>query len=253
MKLDRIIAVRNNKTVYRDGEDCIKLFDSDYSKEDVLNEALNQARAESTGLNVPKIKAVTVIDGKWAIVSEYIKGKTIERLIKEQPDKKAEYLSFFVDLQLKVQSETSPLLNKLRDKMRKRIAACELDATTRYDLVAKLERMPKHNKLCHGDFNTSNVVITEEGKAYILDWAHATIGNGSADVAATYLLFKLRESDEFAEEYINLFCEKSGTEKSYVKRWIPLVAAAQSVKCRPNEQEYYLSLANTSEFDNEGE
>ena len=43
MKLDRIIAVRNNKTVYRDGELCMKVFDATYSKADVLNEALNYA------------------------------------------------------------------------------------------------------------------------------------------------------------------------------------------------------------------
>jgi len=69
MNLDRIIAVRTNKTVYRDGEYCVKLFDEDFSKVDVLNEALNQARVEETGLNVPKIIEVTKIDGKWAIVA----------------------------------------------------------------------------------------------------------------------------------------------------------------------------------------
>ena len=55
MKLDRVIAVRNNKTIYRDGDKCVKVFDEDYSKADVLNEALNQARIEETGLNIPKI------------------------------------------------------------------------------------------------------------------------------------------------------------------------------------------------------
>ena len=55
MKLDRVIAVRNAKTIYRDGENCIKVFDADYSKADILNEALNQARVEETGLNIPKI------------------------------------------------------------------------------------------------------------------------------------------------------------------------------------------------------
>ena len=43
MKLDRVIAVRNNKTIYRDGEKCVKVFNDNYSKSDVLNEALNQA------------------------------------------------------------------------------------------------------------------------------------------------------------------------------------------------------------------
>lgn len=76
MNLDRIIAVRNNKTVYRDGDRCLKVFNEGYSKADVLNEALNQARIEETGLNIPKVLEVTVIDGKWTIVSDYIKGKT---------------------------------------------------------------------------------------------------------------------------------------------------------------------------------
>ena len=39
MNLDRVIAVRNNKTIYRDGERCIKVFNEEYSKADVLNEA----------------------------------------------------------------------------------------------------------------------------------------------------------------------------------------------------------------------
>ena len=54
MKFDNVISVGINKTVYRDGDHAIKVFDADYSKADVLNEALNQARVEETGLNIPK-------------------------------------------------------------------------------------------------------------------------------------------------------------------------------------------------------
>ena len=50
MKYDEIIARRPHKTIYRQGDRCIKLFDAGYSKADVLNEALNQARVEETGL-----------------------------------------------------------------------------------------------------------------------------------------------------------------------------------------------------------
>ena len=100
MNLDRVIAVRTNKTVYRDGDKCIKVFDSDYSKADVLNEALNQARIEETGLHIPKVLEVCMLEGKWAIVSEFIKGKTLSQLMEEEPEKKDEYLSRFVELQL---------------------------------------------------------------------------------------------------------------------------------------------------------
>ena len=93
MELDNVIAVRPNKTVYRDGDAAIKVFDEGYSKADVLNEALNQARVEDTGLFVPKIREVTKIDGKWAIVSEFIEGKTLSALMEEHPEKYDEYLT----------------------------------------------------------------------------------------------------------------------------------------------------------------
>ena len=213
IKLDRVIAVRNNKTVYRDGADCIKVFDSDYSKADILNEALNQARIEETGIRIPKIKEVLTIDGKWAIVSEYIKGKTLAQLMEEHPEKKHEYLELLVDLQMDVHSHTCPLLTKLKDKMNRKISAADLDATTRYDLHTRLESMPKHNKVCHGDFNPSNIIIAEDGTPYILDWSHVTQGNASADVARTYLLFWLAGDIEGANAYLDLFCKKSDTAK----------------------------------------
>ena len=248
MKLDRVLAVRNNKTIYRDGDDCVKVFGDDFAKDDVLAEALNQARVEHTGLNIPKIKAVTMIDGKWAIVSEYIKGKTLDRLMAENPDKKHEYMEMFVDLQIKVQSCTCPLLPKLKDKMSRKISQADLDATTRYDLHTRLEGMPKHHKLCHGDFNPGNIIITDDGTPYILDWSHATQGNASADVARTYLLFWLNGDIDGAEEYLDLFCAKSGTDKQYVQKWMPIVAASQSVKGNAKEREFLLGWANVVDY-----
>ena len=248
MNLDRIIAVRTNKTVYRDGEYCVKVFDDDFSKVDVLNEALNQARVEETGLNVPKIIEVTKIDGKWAIVSEYIQGKTLARLMEENPDKKDEYLEKFVDLQIEVQSKKCPLLTKLRDKMNRKIDLTNLDESIKYELHTRLEGMPKHNKLCHGDFNPSNVIIKDDGTAYFIDWSHATQGNASADVARTHMLFWLAGDIEGAEKYLDLFCQKSGTDKRYVQKWMPIVAASQSVKGHEKEREFLMSWIDVAEF-----
>ncbi len=248
MKLDRIIAVRTGKTIYRDGDDCVKVFDADYSKADVLNEALNQARVEETGLNIPKIKEVTRIDGKWAIISEFIPGKTLARLMEEDPDNKDKYLAMLVDIQLSVQSKECALLTKLKDKMNRKISMSELDATARYDLHTRLEGMPKHKKLCHGDFNPSNIIITEDGTPYIIDWSHATQGNASADAARTYLLFWLAGDIEGADRYLELFCQKSNTEKQYVQKWMPIVAASQSVKGNEKERQFLLSWVDVVDY-----
>lgn len=249
MKLDRVIAVRNNKTIYRDGDVCVKVFNSDYSKADVLNEALNQARIEETGLKIPKVLEVSMIDGKWAIVSEFIKGKTLAQLMAEDEEKKDEYLVLFVNLQLEIQSKTCPLLNKLKDKMNRKINQSELDSTTKYDLHTRLEGMPKHNKVCHGDFNPSNIIISEDGTPYVLDWSHATQGNASADAARTYLLFWLNGDINGAKKYLNLFCEKSNTAMQYVQKWMPIVAASQSVKGNEKEREFLLSWANVVDYE----
>lgn len=249
MKLDKVIAVRTNKTVYRDGDKCIKVFNEDYSKADVLNEALNQARIEETGLNIPKIQEVTTIDGKWAIVSDYIEGKTLADLMAEDEDKTEEYLNLLVDIQLEIHSKTCPLLNKLKDKMSRKISETELDATTRYELHTRLEGMPKHKKVCHGDFNPSNIIITKDGTPYILDWAHATQGNASADVARTYLLFCLNGDTENAKKYLEIFCKKSNTAKQYVEKWMPIVAASQSVKGNEKEREFLLSWVDVVDYE----
>ncbi len=249
IQADKVIAVRTSKTIYRDGETVIKVFDEDFSKADVLNEALNQARVEETGLNIPKILEVMKIDGKWAIRSEFIRGKTLAQLMAENPEKRDEYLNLFVDLQMDVHSRTAPLLNKLKDKMNRKISETDLDATTRYELHTRLEGMPKHKKVCHGDFNPSNIIINEEGVPYIIDWSHATQGNASADVARTYLLFCLSGDKKLADDYLDLFCKKSDTAKQYVQKWMPIVAASQSVKGNENEREFLLRWVNVVDYE----
>ena len=237
MNLDRIIAVRNNKTVYRDGDRCLKVFNEGYSKADVLNEALNQARIEETGLNIPRVLEVTVIDGKWTIVSDYIKGKTLAQLMQENPEKKDEYLNLFVDLQLEMHSKTCPLLNKLKDKMNRKICQTDLSATVRYDLHTRLESMPKHNKVCHGDFNPSNVIVGDDGQLYVCDWAHATQGSPAADVATTYLLFALNSKDQ-AEAYLELYCDRADMPMQVVRQWTSIVAASELARKRNVNDEF---------------
>ncbi len=249
MNLQNKIAERSNKTIYRDGDKAIKVFDNEYKKYDVLNEALNQARVEETSLTIPRLKEVTVVDGKWTIVTDFISGKTLAQLMDENPDKLDEYLELFVDLQMQVHAQKCPLLSKLKDKMNKKISDTTLDATTRYELHTRLEGMPKHNKVCHGDFNPSNVIISDDGTPFILDWAHVTQGNASADVARTYLLFWLDGKADVAEKYLKLFCKKSDTAIQYVQKWMPIVAASQSVKGKPEEKELLLSWVNVVDYE----
>lgn len=241
------IATRTSKTIYRDGDKVVKVFDNSFSKADILNEAVNHARVEETGLNIPKLLEVSKTDGKWAITLEYVEGKTLEQLMSENPDKLEEYMDLFVDLQLSMHATRAPLLNKIQDKMSRKISASGLDATTRYDLLTRLSSMPKHTKVCHGDYNPSNIIIKDDKTAYILDWSHATQGNASADAARTYLLFALKD-EKTANLYLDTFCKKSDTAKQYVQQWLPIVAASQLTKGVEEEKEFLMKWIDVVDY-----
>lgn len=237
------------KTIYRDGDTVIKEFCEGFPKAEVLNEALCNARVETIeALNVPKILGFTSVDGRWALIKEYVPGRTLEELMEENPDKLEEYMEQMVDLHLHIHAQACPLLNKLKEKTMRSLKAVEqLDDSQRYELQTRLDGMPKHTKLCHGDFNPSNIIVGDDGKLYVIDWVHASQGNASADVARTYLLLALKDKKK-AELYMDIFCEKTGTEKRYVQGWLPIVAAAQLSYKRPEEKELLESWVNVFEY-----
>lgn len=225
--MEQVIARRKDKLIYRDGDKLIKLFEENYSKSDILNEAINQTRVAETGLNIPRFREVTVIGGKSAIVMDYIEGDTLLSLMEACPARREEYLGLFLEIQREVHAKKHLLLTKYADKLKRKILGSSLDASTRYDLSLRLDDMPRHTHLCHGDFLPSNIIITREGTPYILDWSHASQGNATADVMKTYLLFRLLGADGFAEDYLSRYLALSGVKREYAREWIPLIAAAQ--------------------------
>ena len=244
-----LIVKRAHKEVYKAGDSIVKLFEPTHAKSDIFNEALNASRAEETGLPIPKVKEVTTINGKWALVTEYTQGTTLEELMEKHPEKMESYMEQFVDLQLEIHGKKSALLNKLKDKLARQINSLKvIDATTRYELLARLEGMPKHTKLCHGDYNPSNVIVAEDGSLSVIDWAHATQGNASADAAMTYLLLALKDQDK-ADLYLSLYCKKSDTARQYVQKWLPIVAASQLTKDNELEKDFLMKWIDVVDFE----
>ncbi len=246
--LNNPIAQRKYKTVYRDNDKTIKLFVEDYSKADILNEALNNARVEETGLNIPKLLEVTKIENRWALVFEHIEGETLEELMQKNPDKKDEYMKLFVDTQMNILSKEGYLVNRLKDKTKRKIEEANINTNTKYELNTRLEGMRNHKKLCHGDFNPSNVVIKPNGEVYVIDWAHVTAGNASADAAMTYLLFYMNGKKEEGEQYLNLFVKTSGIDKQNVLRWIPIVAASKLPKSPEEEKAFLMTWIDVIDY-----
>ena len=245
--MDNVIVRRPKKVIYQEGDKVVKLFDKEFSKSDILNEALNQSRIEETGLNIPKVIEVKTIDGKWAIVMDYIKGTTLDDLMKQNPQNLDEYINLFVDIQLDIHSKRAPRLSFLKDKMDRKVHAASqfLDATLRYDLHSRIEAAPRLEKICHCDYVPSNVIISEkDATPYIIDWSHVTQGNGSGDAALTYLEFCIEGRQYIADKYLELFCQKGNMEKQNIQNWMPVAAAVKLPMHSDETREKLMSFIN---------
>ena len=155
------------------------------------------------------MKRIIVACANGVATSQAVASK-VNRLLKERK------VDAMVDLHLLIFAQACPLLNKLKEKTIRALKSEEqLDENLRYELLTRLDGMPKHTKLCHGDFCPSNIIVGDDGKWYLVDWVHASQGNASADVARTYLLLSLKDK-KIADMYITLFCARFFTEQVHV-------------------------------------
>lgn len=243
------IAERKNKVVYQDGKHVVKEFNENKPVSEVFNEALNLARVNEAGVPSPEPVSVEKKDSSWALTTTYVPGKTLADLMHEHPEKRDHYLEQFVDFQLDIHAHKAPLLQHQTDKYARMIASLTdvLDATARYDLEMRLDGMPMKSKICHGDYNPSNVIVGDDGKFYAVDWAHATTGAGAADAAISYLLFEIEDHD-LAEAYLDLYCKKADVPKQIVRDWMPIVAAAELARRRDIDREFLESWINVFDY-----
>ncbi|NLZ45866.1 MAG: phosphotransferase [Clostridiales bacterium] len=253
MELKNLIARGDNIEVYECDGKAVKVFNDKKLKEKCLYEALTQARVETTlvnsSLKMPTVQEVSVLpDGRWAITMDLIKGKTMDELIKENPSKADLYVDKLVEIQMELHSQYMPLLSKLKDKLARQIKSLgTIDEIKKYELLTRLDSMPKHIKLCHGNLAPQNIIINDEG-TFVLDWVTARQGNASADVGRTYLVLCMNYP-EIAERYLNKFCNESGTSKRYVQAWLPIVAAAQLVRNIPSEKDFLMRWIDVVDYE----
>ena len=242
---------RGNKVVYDLGDKIAKVCNETKPVSDVFNEALNLARINECGIRSPKALEVTKLEGDeagWALITTKVPGVTLAEKIEAEPQRFGEYLEQFVDLQIEIHGYTSPLLNRQDDKYARMINSLEaINATTRYNLLERLDGLKKGTAVCHGDFNPSNVIVSEDGTLSVCDWAHATQGAPAADVAMTYLLFSLT-SKEQAEAYLDTYCERADMAKQIVRQWLPVIAASELARKRKVNEEFLMSWVDVFDY-----
>ncbi|OXS63878.1 phosphotransferase family enzyme [Bacillus sp. V-88] len=226
MNLGTPIATGNTAKVYLYKNKIYKVFNDSLPGEESIKEAKKQQYAHSCGLPVPKIVDVTTIDGKQVIIMEHIKGRTLGDLLTDNMEKAEYYMGMSVDIQMGIHQIKAHSIEPMSEKLRRQIeSASEFDQELKPALIKKLESMTVEETLCHGDFHLYNLILSEE-RVTIIDWVDSSAGDRRADVYRTYLLYS-QVSEELADMYLRLFCEKSGLSKDEILEWAPIIAAAR--------------------------
>ncbi|THE09759.1 aminoglycoside phosphotransferase family protein [Bacillus timonensis] len=226
MILGNPIAKGNTANIYLSDNKIVKVFNDILPDTESINEANKQKYAYSCGLPVPEILDVTKINGKQAIIMQYIKGETLGDLLIKHKEQAEHYLNISVDMQLDIHSIVTDAIEPMYVKLYRQIeSVIELDKRQKSYLLKELESFTYEERLCHGDFHLFNLIMTEK-QVVIIDWVDSSAGDIRADIYRTYLLYT-QFSSELAEMYLRLYCEKSGIVRSEVFQWAPIIAAAR--------------------------
>ncbi|KGX91824.1 phosphotransferase family protein [Pontibacillus marinus] len=238
MGLGSPIAKGNTAMIYLQDEKIVKVYNHDLPNSESQNEAFKQRYAYSCGLSVPKILDITKIEGKQALVMEYVKGTTMGDLLFNNKGQAKYYLDLSIDIQQNIHSKPADVLEPMTEKLERQIRSAPYIASgVKTALIEKLHSMSFENRLCHGDFHVYNLILSEDNVT-IIDWVDSSAGDIRADVYRSYLLYS-QVSEELAELYVSRYCEKSGLSRRDMFEWAPIVAAArlaENVSTEDNER-----------------
>jgi uncharacterized protein (TIGR02172 family) len=167
----------------------LKLFHEWVEPEDVEYEARIAHAIQDCGLPVPAVGDIIQINGRNGLLYQRVYGDPLSKTLSHKPwlifacarrtaELHAEMHSRSV--QAAIPPQRQKLLNKIRH-------AEALPAELRNKALAALETMPDGDRLCHGDFQPDNIMMTRQGEV-VIDWIDASTGNPLADIARSTIL-----------------------------------------------------------------
>ena len=218
------IVTPGTNAVFKVGNYIIKIFvpiESGYdSEKDYFFEITGMKRAMQLGINIPKLIATSEIKDKYLfryIIMDYINGKEAKDVLKK----------YSIDEKINFVKQLKSNLNKMNTSPNKDFKIIDLKEkalkNNRWNIlkphvVNQIKSLIKEYKedekvYVHGDITSDNVIIDENGKLYIIDFADGMIASKEYELPP--ILFDLFNFDkEMIKEFIgdnnlNDFIEKT--------------------------------------------
>jgi len=240
----------------RDGS-VLKLMRSPDAMARVEREAAAMQIISEHGHRAPAVHGVVDIDGRPGLVTEYIEGADLFAKLGTQPWKILYAGSVMATTHAAMHECRAPeRLPDLHDELRRRITAATLLSEGQAEAVLDLlGRLPRGDRLCHGDFHLGNLLGDWDTPA-VIDWGDAARGDPLADVARTELLHRLGEPPPgtsrflrtlipigrgiLADRYVSTYRRCRGIDETRLGSWKLVRAAARLAEGIESEEKSLL-------------
>lgn len=171
----------------------LKLF-FEWAPMAMLERELHAAQvAFEAGVPVPRPFGLLAHQGRKGILYERVSGKTMSSLVTRQPWRMPYFIRELVRLQVGYNRIPGEGLESLKSDLAatiQRVIHGSGQEEAGKEIIARLARLPKGDRLCHMDFHPDNVMLSERGWV-ILDWMNARAGDPLADLARTSLMLRV--------------------------------------------------------------
>jgi aminoglycoside phosphotransferase (APT) family kinase protein len=227
----------------RDGS-VLKLMRRPEAASRVEREAAAMRILNDYGHRAPAVHGIVQIDGRPGLVTDYIEGSDLFTALGTHPWKVWHAGAVMATTHAAMHECQAPdSLPDLHEELLWRItAATPLPSGQDEAVLDLLERLPRGDRLCHGDFHLGNL-LGDWDAPVVIDWGDAARGDPLADVARTELLHRLGEAPPgtsrflktlipigrgiLVARYASVYRQSRGIDEARLEQWKIVWAAAR--------------------------
>jgi Ser/Thr protein kinase RdoA (MazF antagonist) len=216
--------------------------------------------AAAAGAPVPRVFERVSVEGRPGLVLERLGQRNLLLEIGSRPWRVLPIGRELGRLHSRIHGAVAPeSLESVHARLRGRLASPLVPDPVRAAALARLERLPAGDRLCHGDFHPGNVLRPAGGGVVAIDWTGASRGAPAADVARSFLIMRHGAVTPDATRMVKVLArvgrralwaayasDYGRADVAAASRWLPAVAAARLAEDIDGERDHLLKLATSA-------
>jgi Ser/Thr protein kinase RdoA (MazF antagonist) len=168
----------------------VKLFKAGVPRRIPWYEARMTRAAFAAGAPAPEVLGEVTVEGRFGIVLPRLDGPTLLELLKTGAVSPAEAGTILARLghsvhKTPVPPEALPLREYMEGSFR--LARGTFPDHIASGILARIDRLPAEDRLCHCDLHPGNVIMTADGPR-LIDWTGTKRGGAALDLACSHVI-----------------------------------------------------------------